>query len=148
MPTAHSCHRRMDPLGFGLENFDAIGAWRDREGDLLIDTFGTLPGGVSFNGPAELKAVLKGRPEAFARCFTEKMLTYALGRGLDQRDGRAVDDIVGKLSRCDYRLSALISASFSASHSRGGAIRHETMLEDYSARSASRRGSEPCSAAA
>jgi hypothetical protein len=109
-PDCASCHRRMDPLGFGLENFDAVGAWRDREGELPIDASGTLPGGVSFRGPAELRAVLKNRPNAFARCFTEKMLTYALGRGLDRRDRRCVDDIVRKLTRREYRFSALILA--------------------------------------
>jgi hypothetical protein len=109
-PSCASCHRRMDPLGFGLENFDAIGAWRDREGELSIDASGTLPGSVSFNGPAELRAVLKGRAEAFIRCLAEKMLTYALGRGLDRHDRRAVDEIVRKAARRDYRFSALILA--------------------------------------
>jgi hypothetical protein len=109
-PDCASCHRRMDPLGFGLENFDAIGAWRDRAGELAIDAAGTLPGGASFNGPVELRALLKARPEAFTRCLAEKMLTYALGRGLDQYDRRAVDDIVRKTVRRDYRVSALILA--------------------------------------
>jgi hypothetical protein len=100
----------MDPLGFGLENLDAIGAWRDREGELSIDASGTLSGGVSFNGPAELRAVLMERPEAFTRCLTEKMLTYALGRGLDRHDRLAVVDIVRKVARRDYRFSSLALA--------------------------------------
>ncbi|HTU93051.1 MAG TPA: DUF1592 domain-containing protein [Gemmataceae bacterium] len=109
-PDCASCHRRMDPLGFGLENFDAIGTWREREGALAIDASGTLPGGVSFNGPAELRAILKGRPDAFARCFTEKLFIYALGRGLDRRDRLAVDAIVRKIAHREYRFSSLILA--------------------------------------
>jgi hypothetical protein len=109
-PNCAACHRRMDPLGFGLENFDAVGAWRDREGELSIDASGTLPGSVSFNGPTELRAVLRGRPEAFLRCLAEKMLTYALGHGLDRYDRRSVNDIVSKASRREYRFSAVILA--------------------------------------
>jgi hypothetical protein len=109
-PDCASCHRRMDPLGFGLENFDAIGGWRDREGELAIDASGTLPGGAAFHGPVELRALLKARPEAFTRCLAEKLLTYAIGRGLDPHDRRAVDDIVRKVARRDYRFSALILA--------------------------------------
>jgi hypothetical protein len=113
-PDCASCHRRMDPLGFGLENFDATGAWRDREGELPIDATGTLPGDVSIHGPAELRSVLKSRSNAFARCLTEKMLIYALGRGLDQHDRRCVDDIVRKLAQREYRFSALILAIVSS----------------------------------
>ena len=84
---------RMDPLGFGLENFNAIGAWRTEEGKFPIDASGTLPGGQSFNGPAELKAILQARKEDFTRCLTEKLLTYALGRGLEYHDKYAVEQI-------------------------------------------------------
>jgi Protein of unknown function (DUF1592)/Protein of unknown function (DUF1588)/Protein of unknown function (DUF1587)/Protein of unknown function (DUF1585)/Protein of unknown function (DUF1595) len=105
-----SCHRRMDPLGFGLENFDAIGAWRNSDGESSIDASGTLPGGLSFHGPAELRAVLKAQPDVFARCFTEKLLTYALGRGIERRDRRGVQHIVRQLARNDYRFSALVLA--------------------------------------
>ncbi len=109
-PNCASCHQRMDPLGFGLENFDAIGAWRDSEGELSIDASGALPGGVAFTGPAQLRAVLQQRVEAFTHCLAEKMFTYALGRGLDRHDRLTVDDIVRKVARRDYRFSSLICA--------------------------------------
>jgi hypothetical protein len=109
-PSCASCHRRMDPLGFGLENFDAVGAWRDSDGPFPIDSSGTLPGGQSFNGPPQLRAILKARPDAFARCLTEKLLTYALGRGLERRDRRALNEIVRKLAPKGYRFSILVLA--------------------------------------
>jgi hypothetical protein len=109
-PECASCHSRMDPLGFGLENFDAIGAWRDRDGTSPIDGSGTLPGGESFDGPAQLRASLKARPDDFARCLVEKLLTYALGRGVERRDRPAVNAMVRKLARQDYRFSALVLA--------------------------------------
>jgi hypothetical protein len=102
------CHNRMDPLGFGLENFDGVGAWRDRDAGTQVDASGTLPSGESFRGPGELKAILKGRPREFARCLTEKMLTYALGRGLEESDRCAVDRIVKELESREYRFSALV----------------------------------------
>jgi hypothetical protein len=109
-PACASCHRRMDPLGFGLENFDAIGDWRLHEGGQPIDSGGQLPGGRPFTGPAELKAALLAHPGAFTRCLTEKLLTYALGRGLERADRRDVDRIVATLAREDYRFSALVIA--------------------------------------
>ncbi|MBL8223549.1 MAG: DUF1588 domain-containing protein, partial [Bryobacterales bacterium] len=72
-----SCHSRMDPLGFGLENYDAIGAWRTRDGKFPIDVSGTLPNGKSFKTPNELKSILRADKDAFARCVIEKLLTYA-----------------------------------------------------------------------
>jgi hypothetical protein len=107
-PGCASCHRRMDPLGFGFENFDAVGAWRDRDGKHAIDPSGVLPNGQSFKGPAELKAILKGRSDAFARCLAEKMLTYALGRGVERSDRCAVDEIARNLAREQFRFSALV----------------------------------------
>src|SRR5207253_3837822 len=77
-----SCHARMDPIGFAFENFDAIGAYRERDGQSPIDPSGELPDGQKFDGPAGLKSILKGKKELFARSLAEKMLTYALGRGL------------------------------------------------------------------
>ncbi len=102
------CHNRLDPLGFGLENFDGLGAWRDRDGGQPVDASGTLPSGQSFRGPAELKAIIKARPREFGRCMTEKMLTYALGRGLDEPDRCAVDRIVKDLEANEYRFSVLL----------------------------------------
>ncbi|NUM55645.1 MAG: DUF1592 domain-containing protein [Candidatus Hydrogenedentes bacterium] len=102
-----SCHARIDPLGFGLENFDAIGAWRTTEGDRPIDNSGTLPDGRSFSGVEELKKMLMERKDDFARCLAEKMLTYGLGRGLEPYDAPVVDKIVANVARNEYRFSAL-----------------------------------------
>ena len=107
-PTCASCHRRMDPLGFGLENFDAVGAWRTTDGKFPIDATGFLPDGDEFNGPDELRGVLTKQPETFARCLTSKLLTYALGRGLERYDTRAVKRIAGRLPARNYRFSALV----------------------------------------
>ncbi len=109
-PSCASCHRRMDPLGFSLENFDAVGAWRMRDGEHPIDPSGILPGGQAFRGPVELRALLRSRRGAFARCLTEKMLTFALGRGLERGDRRHVDTIVARLARDGYRFRALVVA--------------------------------------
>jgi mono/diheme cytochrome c family protein len=107
-PTCASCHRRMDPLGFGLENFDATGAWRDRDGNFEIDASGSLPDGRVFSGPEELMEILKGDRDEFARAITAKLLTYALGRGLERYDTRTVRDIASKLPGHDYRFSGLV----------------------------------------
>jgi Protein of unknown function (DUF1592)/Protein of unknown function (DUF1588)/Protein of unknown function (DUF1587)/Protein of unknown function (DUF1585)/Protein of unknown function (DUF1595)/Planctomycete cytochrome C len=107
-PACASCHSRMDPMGFGLENFDVIGGWRTHEAGQPIDSSGRLPGAGAFRGPAELQVALLSRREAFARCLAEKMLTYAVGRGLDRADRRTVDRIVATLARNEYRFSALI----------------------------------------
>ncbi len=104
-----SCHQRMDPIGFAFENYDAIGAWRDRDGGFAIDASGVLPGGQSFRGPAELKVIIKDKKGQFFRCLTEKLLTYALGRGLEYYDRCAVDEIMEGLEKDDYRFSALIT---------------------------------------
>jgi len=109
-PNCAACHAAMDPLGFGLESFDAIGAWRTHDGGLPVDPSGTLPDGRTFAGAAGLRSVLLERREAFARCLTEKLLTYALGRGLDRRDWHAVTDITRKLIANEYRFSALVLA--------------------------------------
>ena len=107
-PACAVCHEKMDALGFGMENYDPIGRWRTHEGDLPLDASGVLPSGESFAGPAQLKAILKNQLDDFARCLTEKMLTYALGRGLKSYDRPVVDEIVRNLARDDYRFSRLI----------------------------------------
>jgi hypothetical protein len=109
-PTCATCHQRMDPLGFGLENFDGIGAWRDKDGKFPIDSSGTLPGGKTFKGPKELRAILKAKAPDFRRCLSEKMLTYALGRGLETYDKCAVDDICSALVKHDDQFSSLVIA--------------------------------------
>ncbi|MBN9520946.1 DUF1592 domain-containing protein [bacterium] len=108
-PACANCHAKMDPLGFGLENFDAVGAFRMKDGGSPIDPSGELPGGVKFAGPVELKKILVGKKELFARCLTEKLLTYGLGRGLEFYDKRAVDKVVAGLARQDYKFSALVT---------------------------------------
>ena len=107
-PSCAACHQRMDPLGFGLENYNAIGAWRTTDGAFPIETAGTLPGGESFAGPAELKAILKGRRQEFVRCLTDKLLTYALGRGVEYYDECATRKIADALALQQYRFSTLI----------------------------------------
>jgi hypothetical protein len=107
-PTCASCHRRMDPLGFGLENFDAVGAWRTMDGKFPIDASGSLPDGDTFTGPVELAAILKAEREPFARCLTSKLLTYALGRGLERYDSKSVKRIANRLPAHNYRFSALV----------------------------------------
>ncbi len=106
--TCASCHARMDPLGFGLENFDAIGAWRTQDGKFPIDASGMLPDGRSFKGPVELRAILKGDRGAFTEGVTEKLLIYALGRGLESYDRPAVNRIVARLAAGNYRFSTLV----------------------------------------
>lgn len=107
-PTCASCHRRMDPLGFGLENFDATGAWRTVDGKFPIDATGTLPDGRTFDGPEELLKILRADHQAFEHCLTAKLLTYALGRGLERYDKRTVSGIVSRLPEHEYRFSGLI----------------------------------------
>jgi Protein of unknown function (DUF1592)/Protein of unknown function (DUF1588)/Protein of unknown function (DUF1587)/Protein of unknown function (DUF1585)/Protein of unknown function (DUF1595)/Ca-dependent carbohydrate-binding module xylan-binding/Planctomycete cytochrome C len=109
-PVCASCHRTMDQLGFGLENFDAIGGWRDKDGAFAIDASGELPGGAKFNGPLALARVLDKRRTEFVRCLTEKMLTFGLGRELAVQDRCAVDKIVEQVESGDFRFSALVTA--------------------------------------
>ena len=108
-PACANCHAKMDGLGFGLENFDAIGGFRTKDGNAAIDSSGELPGNVKFTGPAELKNVLLSKKDLFVKCLTEKMLTYAIGRGLEFYDRRAVDAITAAVAKQDYRFSALVT---------------------------------------
>jgi hypothetical protein len=107
-PSCANCHARMDPIGFAFENYNAIGKFRTKDGTFNIDPSGTLPDGKNFQGAAELKAILKGKKDLFGRCLTDKMLTYALGRGLDYYDKRTVDGILAALERNEWRFSTLI----------------------------------------
>jgi mono/diheme cytochrome c family protein len=109
-PNCATCHQRLDPLGFGFENYDSIGAWRTKDGQAPIDPSGSLPDGRSFKGPKELKAILKGKEEEFRRCLAEKMLTYALGRGLEYFDKPAIEQISQDLAKNGNRFSALVIA--------------------------------------
>ena len=103
-----SCHQRMDPLGFGLENFDAVGRWREKIGNAPIDATGTLASGETFAGPVELKRHLLTRKEDFTRNLTEKMLSYALGRGLEPYDLPTVRAIQTAVEKDGYRSQTLI----------------------------------------
>ncbi len=107
-PTCAACHRRMDPLGFGLENFDAVGAWRTMDGKFAIDASGTLPDGRTFRGPDELRGILAADRDTFAQSLTAKLLIYALGRGLERYDTVTVRQIAGRLPAHDYRFSGLV----------------------------------------
>ncbi|MCA9118750.1 MAG: DUF1592 domain-containing protein [Planctomycetaceae bacterium] len=108
-PNCSVCHEKMDALGFALENFDAIGAWRLFDGKHPIDPRGQLPNGGSFEGPNELSAYLRDNMQPqFVHCIAEKMLTYALGRGLEFYDQCAVDKIIEELSQNEFKFSSLI----------------------------------------
>jgi hypothetical protein len=110
-PTCAACHARMDPIGFALENYDASGQWRTSDAGAPIDASGTLPDGTEFDGPAGLSRLLltKYRDE-FVRTATEKLLTYALGRGVEYYDGPTIRSIERAVSRDDYRIPSLILA--------------------------------------
>ncbi|MFM8250857.1 MAG: DUF1592 domain-containing protein [Planctomycetota bacterium] len=107
-PACAACHQLMDPVGFGLENYDAIGAWREKDGEHPVDASGEFADGRKFQGPAELKTILLARQEEFRRCLAEKLLTYALGRGLEYYDVCAVNQIAKKVAEQDNRFSVLV----------------------------------------
>jgi hypothetical protein len=110
-PVCASCHSRMDPLGFALENYDGVGKWRAKDAGNVIDPSGKLPDGTTFQGPAGLKQILLTRDkDAFVDTLAEKMMTYALGRGLESYDMPAVRTVARETAKNDYRISALISA--------------------------------------
>jgi mono/diheme cytochrome c family protein len=109
-PNCASCHSKMDPLGFALENYDAIGSWREQDGKFPVDASGTLPNGQKFVGPVELKAVLLTKIKPFANCLTEKMMTYALGRGLEYQDHCVVERVADSVLANGGRFSTLVSA--------------------------------------
>jgi mono/diheme cytochrome c family protein len=108
-PACANCHAKMDPIGFAFENYDAIGKYRWTDGKFPIDPSGVLPDGKSFKGPAELKKILLDKKELFARCLAEKMLVYALGRGLEHYDKPAVDTLTDELAKKEYKFSALVA---------------------------------------
>lgn len=105
-----SCHSRIDPLGFALENYDAVGRWRDEDGGKPVDSSGELTDGTKIGGPDQLKAALLDRKDLFIRNLTTKMLGYALGRGLTLKDSCTVDSIVAELRDNDYKAQTLIQA--------------------------------------
>ena len=109
-PACAGCHRVMDPLGLALENFDAVGQWRSQEAGLPIDASGQLGDGTRVDGAVALRDALLARPRVLAGTFTEKLLTYALGRGLEHYDMAAVRQIVSTAGRDDYRFASVVMA--------------------------------------
>jgi hypothetical protein len=107
-PACASCHKVMDPLGFALENFDATGQWRTTEANNPIDASGVLPDGTRFQGPAELRKILLSHPEQLAHTVTEKLMIYALGRGVEYYDMPSVRKILRDAAPGDYRWSSII----------------------------------------
>lgn len=107
-PTCASCHNRMDPIGFGLENYDVLGRFRTEDAGKPIDSRGELPDGTKFDGPRELKAVLLAQKDVFIRNLATKLLGYALGRGLTIEDSCTVDAVVEKLKQNDYKAHTLV----------------------------------------
>jgi hypothetical protein len=107
-PACANCHAKMDPLGLAFENFDAIGRFRTKDGGLPVDSSGSLPNGQTFKGPQELRKILLNKKELFSRCLVEKMLTYALGRGLDYYDKPAVDQVAAALAKDDYHFATMV----------------------------------------
>jgi mono/diheme cytochrome c family protein len=114
-PVCASCHAPMDPLGFAMEHFDAVGKWREAsEAGTPIDSSGALPNGVTFEGAAGLRAVLQNQPEQFVRTVTQKLLTYGLGRGLEYYDAPAIRGIVRDAERDGYTMTSIIRAIVSS----------------------------------
>lgn len=107
-PVCYSCHRLTDPVGFALENYDAVGRWRTLDGEATIDASGGLPDGSQFEGIEGIEEAILARPEIFAGVVTEKLMTYGLGRGVEYYDAPAVREIVQEAKADDFRLSALI----------------------------------------
>jgi hypothetical protein len=107
-PDCASCHDKIDPVGFTLENFDAIGTWRVQEGNNRIDSSATFADGAKVDGLAGLKKYLKG--EKFSRAFAQKMMIYALCRGFERPDKHALDEVTRQMAAGGYKMSALITA--------------------------------------
>ena len=108
-PACANCHARMDAIGFALENFNAVGAWRTKDGSFDVDPSGTLPDGTAIKGVSDLKKTILAKKDLFARCVIEKMLIYAIGRGLEPYDDRAVEKAVGAVSKNNYRFSSVVA---------------------------------------
>jgi hypothetical protein len=107
-PACSGCHQLMDPVGFSLENYDAVGRWRNVDGGKPIDVAGSLPDGSKFEGASGLQQALLSRPENFATTLTEKLLTYSLGRGVEHYDAPAIRKIVRDSREKDFRFSSFI----------------------------------------
>jgi hypothetical protein len=109
-PSCANCHDKMDPIGFAMENYDAVGRFRTKDGAFDVDASGVLPDGSKFNNLSELKQILKNRSRDVARCMAEKMLIFAIGRGAEFYDRPAITKIVESTEANGYRFSALVKA--------------------------------------
>ncbi len=109
-PVCANCHKTLDPIGFGLENFDAIGRWREDDNGEAIDAAGELPEGERFSGPKELKTIIAGRIDKLSRNLVEKLLAYALCRRLEGYDEIVVEDLMQEITSDGYRMQTLVSA--------------------------------------
>lgn len=109
-PACANCHAKMDPIGFALENYDAVGAFRTKDGSFDIDASGEFADGSKFAGPGDLKSIILSKREDFVRCLTEKMLTYALGRGIEYYDRPTIEKIVSAMPAQEYKIQSLIRA--------------------------------------
>jgi hypothetical protein len=118
-PACAGCHQLMDPVGFSLENYDAVGRWRATEDARPIDASGNLPDGSKFSGAAGLRQALLNRPDVFATTFSEKLVTYALGRGVEYYDAPAIRKIVHDGGANDFRFSSFILGIVSSSPFQG-----------------------------
>jgi hypothetical protein len=109
-PSCKGCHGVIDPLGLALENFNAVGQWREKDIDagVAIDAAGSMPDGTHFTGPDDLRNALLARRDQFAQTFTENLMTFALGRGVKFYDMPRVREIVRQSAKQDYRLSAIV----------------------------------------
>ena len=123
-PVCANCHQILDPIGFGLENFDAIGRWREKDSNgKPIDAAGELPGGERFSRPKDLKTIIAGRSDALSRNLVEKLLAYALGRRLEGYDEIVVDNLIQKVADDSYRMQTLVKGvvtSYPFTHRRIG----------------------------
>jgi len=134
-PACAACHAKMDPIGFALENYDAAGKWRAKEGGFTIDTSGTLPSGQTFANAAELKHIMRSHPEEFVLCLTEKLMTYALGRGVERTDKPVVRAIVRNAEAGDYKFMSILrgiveSAPFQMRRTGGASVREGAHVAD------------------
>jgi mono/diheme cytochrome c family protein len=131
-PACATCHAKMDPLGFALENYDGIGKWRTMDGKFPVDSSGTLPNGKTFRGPSEMRTALLAQLPEFAHCVIEKMLIYSLGRGLQPYDRKTVDEIGHKLAAQGYPFQSVIyevARSFPFQSRRGEALTTQNNLK-------------------
>jgi hypothetical protein len=107
-PACASCHDLMDPVGFSLENYDAVGRWRELDGAAPVDSAGSLPDGLTVNSVDELEQGILKRPQTFARTLAEKLMTFGLGRAVEAPDGPAIRQVVNEASQQDYRFSSIV----------------------------------------